>query len=372
MAVWVETSIAVLAWSIAVYKFGAVWRDRQWRGGSIPFYFWGFSFCVAVGMTFMIEDVYLAFDRVVGATNLAWLVAYVAFTLAIYSITSGCFVVLEAPRPRLIPYGLLLTLAILIIVYPVGIATLPEKPDHTIPTSLIEFAFMQTVYLYVAALCLIPIATFSRLYRQETVLSAKLRWIVALGTTISSGLVAALKVILTVLVYRDTATPVLSVVYPMINAVLISASVLWPVAFLPNSSYLLLARPIEFLDKVRALRDLQVLQKKLNHLCPPVIRDTPDLRASLDNLDFHLYRAIIGILDAKKALAGFSGADEDQLLALTLRTIQPDLPEWNQQDRQLAQSLYAMLQTVNDHVAFQELVHAYRRVGRAVLAEGAA
>ena len=372
MAVWVETTIATLAWGIAIYKFGAVWRDRQWRGGSLPFYFWGFTVCVAIGMTFMIEGVYLAFDRVVGVTNLAWLVTYVAFALAIYSITSGCFLVLEAPRPRLIPYSLLLTLAILIIVYPIGIATLPEKPDHTIPTTLTEFIFMQTLYLYVAALCLIPIATFTRLYRREAVLPAKLRWIVALATTISSAMVAGLKVILTFMVFRDPGTPALAVAYPMINVVLITASILWPMAFLPNSFYLLLARPIEFLDKVRALRELQALQKKLNRLCPPVIGDTPDLRTSLDNLDFHLYRSIIGILDAKKVLAGFSGTDEDQPLARASEATRPELPDWDGQDRQLAQSLHATLQTVNDHVAFPELVHAYRRVGRAVLVGGAA
>lgn len=372
MAVWVETTIATLAWGIAIYKFGAVWRDRQWRGGSLPFYFWGFTVCVAIGMTFMIEDVYLAFDRVVGVTNLAWLVTYAAFALAIFSITSGCFLVLEAPRPRLIPYSLLLTLAILVIVYPIGIATLPEKPDHTIPVTLTEFIFMETLYLYVAALCVIPIATFTRLYRQEAVLPARLRWIVALGTTISSAMVAGLKAILTFLVFWDPETPVLAVAYPMINVVLISASILWPMAFLPNSFYLLLARPIEFLDKVRALRELQALQKKLNRLCPPVIGHTPDLREALDNLDFHLYRAVISILDAKKVLGGIARANDDLSVAPAPDTVLPELPDWDQQDTQLAQSLHQTLQTVNDHVAFPDLVYAYRQVGRAVSTGGMA
>ncbi|NKQ35713.1 MAG: hypothetical protein HF973_08875 [Chloroflexi bacterium] len=364
MPIWIEIVIVALAWGIAAYKFKAAWQERQRYAESITIYFWFFALCVAIGMTFMIEDAHLAFDQLVGVANLAWLVGYVAFSLAIYLITSGCLLILKQPRPRLMAYSLWVTLAILVVVFVFGISSLPEKPDHTIPETFAELVFMQTVYLYVAALCMIPIATFARLYRHERVLPAKLRWLVALGTTVLAAITGLLKVILTALAYQDNATPALSILYPMISVTIITASLLWPMSFLPNGVYLALARPIEYLDKVKALRELKILQNRLNRLCPPVIGDSPSLWRSRDNLDFHLYRALISILDAKKTLSGYVQTTDG--LAVLPATA-PDIPRqqalaWNQADLEQARSLHWTLQTVNDHSDYPELVQAYRHI----------
>ena len=365
MPVWIEASVAALAWVIVAYKFKAAWQERQRHTESITIYFWLFAVCVAIGMTFMVENAYLAFDQLVGVTNLAWLVGYAAFSLAIYLITSGCLLVLKQPRPRLMVYSLWATLAILVILFLFGIVSQPEKPDHTIPETFVELVFMQTVYLYVAVLCAIPIATFARLYRRERVLPAKLRWLVALGTTILAATTGLLKVVLTALAYRDNATPALSILYPMISVTIITASVLWPMSFLPNSVYLAMARPLEYLDKVMALRELKLLQERLNRLCPPVIGDSPGLWHSRDNLDFHLYRTLISILDAKKTLSGYAQTTGGlAVLPAASGFVQQKSVTWSQTDLEQARSLHEMLQTVNDHSDYPELVQAYRHIGR--------
>lgn len=366
MLTGIETAIAVLAWAVAVYKFKALWRDRKKGLVSVTFYFWAFSFWVAIGLSLMIEDLYLIFDQQIGLPNFGWLIAYVSFSLAIYSISAGCYLVLVIARPRIMSPSLLLTLLVLCLVYFTSIINLPEKPDHTVPETLAEFIFMQTLYLYVATFCVIPFITFAKLYQQEQVVSARLRWLVALGTTLSSATVAVLKVILTILAYDNQATPALNILYPLISVFLALAGISWPLAFLPNSFYIALARPFTFWNKVNALKELKMLRSRLDRICPPVIDESPKLIMCLKNLDFHLYRAVIAILDAKKTLAGYAyitnGLDAKPVAVAS--GAGKNLPDWNNDSLHQARVLHQLLQAVNDHVEFSELVQAYENVGR--------
>jgi hypothetical protein len=317
-------------------------------------------------LTFMIEDAYLAFDRWVGVPNLAWLITYLVFPLAIYLLTAGCLLVLEQPRPRLMTPSLWVTMVLLCVVYAWGIVTLPEKPEHTVPETLAEFIFMQTVYVYIAVFCIIPLLTFTRLYRREQMLPAKLRWLVACGTAVVSLWVALMKVTLTALIYWDVTTLALPILYPLIGIGIGLAGVLWPLAFLPNEFYLKATRPIEFLDKVRTLQELKKLQRALNRLCPSVIGDSPSLWRSLDNLDFHLYRTLISILDAKKMLSGYAQATNG--LAVSPLAV-PGLRRqhsvvWDERDLAHARLLHNTLQAVDDEADYPDLLRAYRRVSR--------
>jgi hypothetical protein len=366
MASSMETAIAALAWVITIYKFKAVWRDSRGSLASVTFYFWAFTFWVAIGLSLMIEDLYLVFDRLIGIPNFGWLIAYISFSLAIYSISAGCYLVLNITRPRVMSYSLVLTLLVLCTVYFASIINLPEKPDHTVPEMLSEFIFMQTLYLYVAAFCVIPFMTFTRLYRQERIVSARLRWLVALGTTLSSAVVAVLKVILTILAYDNQTTPALNILHPLITVFLAIAGISWPLAFLPNGFYIALARPFTFFSKVKALKELKMLRSQLDRICPPVIDESPGLIACLDNIDFHLYRAVIAILDAKKTLAGYAHVTND--LAVTAAAVTRGAGKktlnWDDESLRQARLLHQLLRTVNDHVEFSELVQAYQGVGR--------
>ncbi len=365
---WDKAVIAALAWFIAVYKFSAMRQDGQWRTGSVTFYFWAFSLFTAIGLTLMIWPVYLAFDRLTGLPNLGWLVTYAAFSLAIYYISLGCYLVLRQTRPRLMPWSLLLTLVVLFAIYALGIVALPEKPDHTVPETLSEVIFMETIYFYMAVLCAIPIVTFAGLYRHETFVSARLRWLVGLAAALVSTVVLVIKIALTLLAFQNPATPAFAILYPLITVGVVVVGILCPLAFLPNNLYKAMAQPFEFLGKTLALYELKTLQSRLDTLCPPVIDDSPDLKASLKNLDFHLYRVVIAVLDAKKTLAGYAGITNDlAVLPATMAHMAGTVPpEWDEKKLQQARLLHSELQKVDDNQEFSRLVKSYQKVSRVI------
>ncbi len=365
---WDKTVIAILAWLIAIYKFGAMRRDGQWRNGSVTFYFWAFSFFTAIGLTLMVWPAYLAFDRFVGLPNLGWLVTYVAFSLAIYYMASGCYLVLKQARPRLMPLSLWFTLVILLVVYVWGIVSLPEKPDHTVPETLAEVIFMETMYIYMVVLCAIPMVTFTRLYRREAFVSARIRWFVGMATALISTFVLVMKIALTLLSFQNPTTPALTVLYPLISVGVVTVGVLFPLSFLPNNLYQTLARPFEFLGKALALYELKTLQNRLDPLYPPVIDDSPNLLSSLKNLDFHLYRVIIAILDAKKILAGYARMTNDLAVIPGMMTHVSGTipPEWDERKLHQARLLHGQLQNVDDDQALWGLVKSYQKASRAV------
>lgn len=365
---WDKAVIAALAWFIAIYKFDAMRRDGQWRTGSVTYYFWAFSLFTAIGLTLMVWPVYIAFDRLVGLPNIGWLITYVAFCLAIYCISTGCFLVLGQPQPRLMPWNLMLTLAILFVVYTLGIATLPEKPDHTIPETLSEVIFMETMYMYVAALCAIPAVTFTQLFWREQIISARLRWMVGILASFFSFVVVTIKFVLTLLVFQNPVTPALAILYPLITAGVVAVGILIPLAFLPNNLYQGMARPFEFLSKALSWYELKTLQNQLDPFYPPIIDDNPSLRASLKNLDFHLYRVVIAILDAKKTLDGYARITND-LTVMPVRIAHMAgrvSPEWDKRKLQRAQLLHSELQEVDDKQEFSQLVKSYQKVSRRV------
>lgn len=372
MPSFVEIGIPLLAVFVALYKFKAVWRDGQWNTTSVVFDFWMFSICVAVSMSFLIEEVYLRFDLWVGMPNLGWLIAYVAMAFAFYFIACGCYVVYNQLRPSIMPLTLAITLFMLILLYGVGIATIPEKPDHLIPKTFVEMLFMQTMYLYIAGFCLIPGSTFLTLYRNERVIPARLRLGIALLTTSMGSVASTLKIVVTFWVYLSPTTPVLPVAASIIGSVIGLGGLLWPLVFLPNGAYVFLSRPFVFLNKLKALRELRALQSHLNTFCSSVITDRSNWIEYLRNPDFHLYRAVIGILDAKNTLAilvekgtrpkEFPMTSPNILFRLNQKSIEG----WGTNTWEKVRLLHQALQTVDDHLEFPVLIESYQDVGQKV------
>lgn len=366
---WDKVFIAGLAWFMAIYKFNTMRRDGQWRTGSVAFYYWGFALFFAIGFTFMIWPVYLAFDRFIGLPNFGWLITYVAFSVAVYFSGAACYLILKQPQSHLMSWSLLVTLIILVAVYIVGIVTLPEKVDHTIPTQLSEVIFMETIYVYVAVFCAFPIVTFSRLFLKEKVVSARLRWMVGIILSLAATAVLIMKIVLTLFAFQNPNTSAMAVLYPLISVGVVVVGVLFPLGFLPNRWYQAAARPVEFVGKVMALVELKTLQNRLSTLIPPVIEEKLTWPETYNNLDFHLYRAIIAILDAKQTMAGYASISND--LAVQPATMAHKAgripPAWNKQKLQQARLLHHELQKVDDEADFTQMVQSYREISRVVI-----
>ncbi len=260
------------------------------------------------------------------------------------------------------------TLAVLTAVYITGIVTLPEKADHTIPEQVSEVIFMETIYVYVAIFCAFPIFTFSRLFLNEEIVSARLRWSVGVTLSLAATAVLIMKIVLTLFAFQNPDTLVLTILYPLISVGVVMVGILFPMAFLPNKWYQAAARPFEFVGKVIAMVELKSLQKRLNELCPPVIEEDIALREAVYDLDFHLYRSVIAILDAKQTLAGYAGITDDLVVQPTAVAHKAGRtpPTWNEQKLQQARLLHHELQKTDDEADFTQMVYAYRKISRTV------
>lgn len=358
---WDKVVIALLLWGVTVYKFGAMWRDGQWRDGSVTFYFWSFSFFTAIGITLLVGPIYTAVNTFWSVANLAWLIKYVAFCLAIYYMASGCYLALKQQKPRPMSWSLAITLTILIGLYIVGISTLPEKAEHTIPETWLEMLFMQTMYVYMLTLCIIPFVTFVRLFRQEEIVATQLRWAVGVTASLLATVVLSLKITLTFLAFTNPTTGALPVLQPIININFIAAGLLCPLAFLPNRFYIAVAQPYLFLGQVKALHDLSWLQKQLDSLCPPVINTPLDFRTKTQNPDFYLYRSLIAILDAKRMLDSYHLLRNEKTTPIS--SLGNAARKWDEQQWQLAGLLQRELAHVDDEQAYGQLIQAYQQVG---------
>ena len=177
-----------------------------------------------------------------------------------------------------------------------------------------------------------------------------------------------IKIVLTVLAFQNPATLALTILYPLITVGIVAVSIFITLAFLPNKLYQAAARPFEFLDKLLALYELKSLQNRLDPLCPPVVTGRLRLKDVLGDLDYHLYRALIAIWDAKKTLSGYAGLTHDLTLLPVTAIHSPgrNLPEWDTQKLQHARLLHISLQTVDDEQPFTALVKSYQHVSRTV------
>lgn len=366
---WDKVLVATLTWILTVYKFNTMRRNGQWHTGSVANYFWLFLLFTSIGLTLMIWPVYLIFNQLVGLNNFGWLIIYLSLALALYFISLGCYQVIKQSPPRLMSWCLIITLILLVVVYAAGIHTLPEKPDHTIPETLTEVAFMEILYLFMAILCAVPLVTFIRLARREQIVSTWLRWLVAFFASFFSFSVLVIKIVLTLLTYQNPETPVLAVIYPLISSGILVVALFMTLAFLPNRFYQITSRPFIFLSKLLTLCELKLLQKWLNSLCPPIVTGRLHPGDMVNDLDYHLYRTLIAIWDAKKTLSDYYELTDGltRLPKIDVQHTGYSLTKWDEHKLQQARTMYHALQTVDDNQSFEFLVKAYQRTCRSLL-----
>jgi hypothetical protein len=107
-------------------------------------------------------------------------------------------------------------------------------------------------------------------------------------------------------------------------------------------------------------RDLIVLIDQLEEVCPPVgmALHKPDFWEFVLNSDYHLYRAIVRILDGQTLIADFLAypAADNPVQAL-----------WDDKSLLKAMSLNDLLQEVHLTDDFAEMVAAYRLAGRKLI-----
>ena len=356
----IEISLCILAWLVTLIRLPSVVRNQAWRSDRMAFQIWVATFCFALTMTFLMTPFSEVLNRITWP-NLSRLLAYSSVSLTLYLTASAFMVTFPTPQNTrqlrfLLPY-LLLTLALLVIIFALFVSRTLEWDDGPIPMTIAETAFKLVIFSYATVMCTIMALACYRYIHQEKVIVTKFR-IIAIILTAASGAVYFLtKSVLTLGFFWSPLGS--NWIFTLSKMLLVVTAMLWGGSFLHNNVY---AKALALLRGVRywlVYRDLSFLVERLDRLCPPVAIEekNPDFRRFLGNSEYYLYRASIRILDGKTMLEDYLVSDNDQ-----------DLPGgWPQGSLQEASQINRIINSVYTAGDFWETIHSFRNASRQLL-----
>lgn len=339
---------AVLAWAAVVWAIRRIRRANRVTAGT-----WSFIFLFAIAITAEIDVVANGINHFLGVNHFSWLVSYVSGAIGMYVIVQTLHMTLNVPyKSFLLAYGLVFTLVSFLALFPF-VTQEPPVAEELMPYSLPLLLFRVIGYLYVGFACWIIFKTFNTLQRHDKVLHTRLRWLL-LCLVASMGIsffVIRIAYFTYVFIHPDMANSDMIKSLTMITRLLAICCVGWLVFFVPSHILQVLTRPILHIDKLMALHDLNVIQKEIEAFSLSVVPPDTDRswRERQKNLDFHLYRGIIAILDGKKTLRNL---------------VERGTESANEKANMKVERLYRALTSVNDDSDFHELITSYRSVGR--------
>jgi hypothetical protein len=357
----IEISISVLAWLIALNQVRTIVLSQAWKTDPIAFRVWLASMFFALTLTFLIASLGQAINRLT-YPNFSRLLAYTTVSMTLYLTASSFLVTFPTPQNQrqaryLKPY-LVVTLIGLHIVYVFFVSRTPEWVDQPVPATAAEMIFKLVLFTYATVFCTIMAVACYRYLNQEKVIVTKYRIVTIILTATGGGTFFFSKTILALgYLWRPLGTEWLHTVSKLL---MYGTAMLWFGSFLHNNVY---ARFLAFLRGIRSwstYQDLVYLVEKLERLCPPVgmSMDKPGFWQFARNSDYHLYRAIVYILDSKTLIADFL-ADTIPIDRLRAR--------WDNNGYQEAMRLNAVLQGIKSNADYLEMIAAYRLVGKKLM-----
>lgn len=304
MPVYMSVLLALAAWAVAIFKFNAVRRNIRRAGSRRIFGLWLFSVCFALSLTHLIPPVYLSFDALVGLNNLSWLAAYVYLALGIYCLAFAGWLLHEDESKPWPLRALICTLALLLALFLTSIRTSPEWPNHDIPRNNSDLLFMLVFYLYAITVGTVPVIGLYRAYRKEQSIPTRLRFLVGFlsGAMAISFFVAKTAYIL--YAYPFPSSEILQRLIYLPSFLMATSGLLATTVFLPAGLYRRISQGILHWGKLTRLRDLKVVECRLNRLCPSVTAlDSSSWWDRARDVDFFIYRSVIAIQDMQRTLS---------------------------------------------------------------------
>lgn len=352
----IDLLIVTLAWVATVFRFEAVVKSVR-KGRSRFLRPWLFALTLSLFATFQVDFVHRAFDSLVGVNNLSWLISYLFGAPAIYFICiSFC-----DELPRWTSIYLLVTLALLIALFPLGPARAPETSEQDIPFNGFEYLFLVVFYIYATVVFVsLPIPVCAGAFRSQKSLAVRWRTGVIL---LAMGLIVSLYFI-KVTVWSlgfflpERSLPIVRFAAEVLRIQGLGVGILWPLSFAPDGLYRASARLAGYYQKIRTLIEVNNLRCRINRLCPSSALYQPTWRDQLSSPDFHIYRNVIDILDGRKLLSGYleqEGPDSDQASAVPGRD-----SRWHRS----ATRLHQVLADLPVQSEFDSLVDGCRHVRR--------
>mgnify|MGYP001024959173 FL=1 len=357
----VEFALSGLAWLITLIRVHIVLKSRLWKSDPKAFRVWVATLFFALTMTFLITPLSIAFNRLT-FPNLSRLLAYSFVSTTLYLLASASLVnfpIAHSQRMiRLLKLSLIPTLFLLLVLYVFFVSGVPEWNEKIIPSSAAEAAFKLVLFTFATAACLIIVATTASYFHREQVTVTRYRIVTIILTSTSASAFFLTKLVLTL----GYLWPVLgaSWIHRASTLLEIMTAILWVASFLHSSAYVRAFAMLRGLRSWHVYRDLLVLIDQLEQVCPPVgmALQKAGFWGFVRNSDYHLYRAIVHILDGKTLIADFL-ANPDADNAVQAR--------WDEREYLKASSLNELLEEIQPTDDFTEMVAAYRLAGRKLI-----
>ena len=354
----VEVSLCALAWLIALLRIRTLILSRAWKNDPIAFKVWLATLFFALTMTFLITPLSIVINRLT-YPNLSRLLAYSSVSMTLYLTASSFLTTFPTSQNKhllryLKPY-LTFTLLALLLVYIIFVSRTAEWIEQPIPETAAEMYLKLGLFTYATILCAIMAVACYRYLNQESVAVTKYRIVTIILTAMGGGAFFFTK---TVLALSYLWHPFgAKWVYTLSMLLMVGTAILWVSAFLHNNVY---ARVLTILRGIRywpTYQDLAALVENLERLCPPVgmSMSKPNFWHFVRNSDYHLYRAIVHILDGKTLIADFLD-DTIPLDRLHAR--------WDNDGYLEAMRLDSVLRGINSSDDYPELISAYRLASR--------
>jgi len=269
---------------------------------------WVFLILFSIATALQVEFIYDATNRFFGVNHIGWLITYIIGAIALYCAYKALHIALDPVVPKADPrlyYFLIFIILILILFFP-AITKLPSDIDDIVPTNWPTLLFVVIPYLYGITMTLALSRTLYNCQGTAKVWHLRLRWIILSVSTFFAALYYIVRTPYLILVFLrpDIAhTPAAETLHVLLDSLLLTRAS-WLFFFVPTRTYEIVCQPLVLVDKLLTLRQLEMLKDELDRLMPqPKRLDIHySLLEKLRNLDFLLYRTLISLLDAKKAL----------------------------------------------------------------------
>jgi len=327
---------------------------------------WLFILFLTLFVTVEFEPLYSAIGAYSGVNNLAWLLAYVFGGLCTYFLCAAFY---GEKMPRWTLLWLVASLLLLVTLFPFGPGSTPDTTHHDVPGNLAELFLLASHYLYgIVMMSAFLVRVSARAYLKERDSAVRLRSLVIFLLASSWVVFYLVKVATFSLAFFAPSAPLVLRLSQILGIWFLIELPLFTLGFLPNRFYRTLLKPVRFFDKVLTACDLYRIRTEVDRLCPLMPYLTTRM-GRLRNPDFDIYQNLIAILDARRLLAYWQTEREhddgpESPPAGAADTARVFWKNWSEQDRERADYLHHLLQSVPNSLEFDDMVAAYRKLRR--------
>jgi len=354
-------------WVFTLLKLREVLREYAQERETTALNICAIAFFGSLDLTFMIPEVVAFVDTHI-FPNLSVLVAYGSFLVGIYFLTVVSLTATDAPVGgrviRLLRVLLGLVLSALLLIYLLFISKMPPLQFFA-PQNLPDMIFKLIVWFFGITLSMTLAGTLLIHLPAKEFAVPRLR---VLAIIFAAASAAANLLVSCIITFANYFWPSFSApwLFTLTTLFVICGVLAFLVALLGGKIYAEFVMFSSRLDYWRAFQDVQYLVERMLRLFPPVT--PPPARPSFWRFqrdpEFHLYHAMIIIMDGSAMLEGF-------LAELGGDLPQPEDWEIRESDNLVgeAQEVQRTLQPVPLPMDFYEVVEAYRRVSLALAQE---